>query len=74
MTLSPGTRLGPYEILSAIGAGGMGTRTWLHAASQIMADKVVSGPRAAVGRTVGRCDDGEIGAVDDALRRWLALG
>ena len=24
MTLSPGTRLGPYEILSAIGAGGMG--------------------------------------------------
>jgi eukaryotic-like serine/threonine-protein kinase len=24
MTLTPGTRLGPYEILSAIGAGGMG--------------------------------------------------
>src|SRR6516164_7875435 len=24
MTLSPGTRLGPYEIQSAIGAGGMG--------------------------------------------------
>ena len=24
MTLSPGTRLGPYEILAAIGAGGMG--------------------------------------------------
>ena len=24
MPLSPGTRLGPYEILSAIGAGGMG--------------------------------------------------
>src|SRR5262249_20803157 len=24
MQLSPGTRLGPYEILSAIGAGGMG--------------------------------------------------
>jgi hypothetical protein len=23
MALSPGTRLGPYEILSAIGAGGM---------------------------------------------------
>src|SRR5437667_11963392 len=24
MTLSPGTRLGPYEILAPIGAGGMG--------------------------------------------------
>jgi len=24
MTLAPGTRLGPYEIVSAIGAGGMG--------------------------------------------------
>ena len=24
MPLDPGTRLGPYEILSAIGAGGMG--------------------------------------------------
>src|SRR5438105_11744478 len=24
MTLVPGTRLGPYEILAAIGAGGMG--------------------------------------------------
>jgi len=24
MSLSPGTKLGPYEIASAIGAGGMG--------------------------------------------------
>jgi serine/threonine protein kinase len=24
LALTPGTRLGPYEILSAIGAGGMG--------------------------------------------------
>lgn len=24
MTLSPGTRLGPYEVQAAIGAGGMG--------------------------------------------------
>jgi len=24
MTIAPGTRLGPYEIVSAIGAGGMG--------------------------------------------------
>ena len=25
MTLEPGTRLGPYEVVAAIGAGGMGT-------------------------------------------------
>ena len=24
MTLAPGSRLGPYEVVSAIGAGGMG--------------------------------------------------
>jgi eukaryotic-like serine/threonine-protein kinase len=24
MTLSPGTRLGPYEIVGSLGAGGMG--------------------------------------------------
>lgn len=24
MTLSPGTRLGPYEVIAAVGAGGMG--------------------------------------------------
>lgn len=50
-----------------------GTRTGLQASSQVMADKVVSVPRAAVTGPVGRCDDLEIGAVDDALRQWLAL-
>ena len=29
MTLSPGARLGPYEILSPLGAGGMG-KMYLH--------------------------------------------
>ena len=24
MTLSPGTRLGPYEVIAAVGAGGLG--------------------------------------------------
>ena len=28
MSLAPGTRLGPYEISGAIGAGGMGSATW----------------------------------------------
>jgi mRNA interferase MazF len=50
-----------------------GSRTGLDLPSQVMVDKVVSVPRAAIGRTVGRCDAGEIDAVDGALREWLAL-
>ena len=48
-------------------------RTGLHAASQVMVDKIVSVPRAAVGKTIGRCTPGEMEAVDEALRRWLDL-
>jgi len=50
-----------------------GARTGLQAPSQVMADKVVSVPRAAVGRSLGRCDDAELSAVEEALRRWFAL-
>jgi mRNA interferase MazF len=50
-----------------------GTRTGLRHASQVMIDKIVSVPRAAIGRTVGRCDSDELEAVDDALRGWLDL-
>jgi mRNA interferase MazF len=50
-----------------------GARTGLELPSQIMIDKVVSVPRAAIGRTVGRCDPNELEAVDDALRAWLEL-
>ena len=50
-----------------------GARTGLDLPSQVMVDKVVSVPRAAIGRTVGRCDPNELEAVDDALRGWLEL-
>lgn len=50
-----------------------GARTGLKAVSQVMVDKVVSVPREAVGRTVGRCLPAELDAVDDALRTWLSL-
>ena len=50
-----------------------GDRTGLQKASQVMVDKVVSVPRSRIVREVGRCDDDAVNAVDDALRRWLAL-
>lgn len=48
-----------------------GERTGLRTASQIMIDKVVSVPRSSVEDEIGRCDDAEMEAVGDALRRWL---
>jgi mRNA interferase MazF len=50
-----------------------GERTGLDLPSQVMVDKVVSVPRAAIGRAVGQCDAGELEAVDGALRGWLSL-
>ena len=50
-----------------------GERTGLQVSSQVMVDKVVSVPREAIAQTVGRCAIPEMHAVDDALRRWLAL-
>jgi mRNA interferase MazF len=50
-----------------------GERTGLSASSQIMVDKIVSVPRAAVGRTVGSCDVAEMSDVADALLSWLEL-
>lgn len=51
-----------------------GTRTGLQRPSQIMVDKIVSVPRASIAKSIGRCETGELHTVDDALRRWLALG
>lgn len=50
-----------------------GERTGLRAPSQVMVDKIVSVPRSAVESEIGRCDDAELIAADDALRRWLVL-
>jgi len=50
-----------------------GKRTGLDRPSQVMVDKIVSVPRSAVSRAVGRCEGEELGAVTDALSRWLDL-
>lgn len=50
-----------------------GNRTGLESSSQVMVDKIVSVPRSAVSKAMGRCDHAELLLVDDALRRWLAL-
>lgn len=50
-----------------------GERTGLATASQVMVDKVVSVPRSAIVRQIGRCDADELAIIDDALRTWLAL-
>jgi mRNA interferase MazF len=50
-----------------------GDRTGLAAPSQAMVDKVVSIPRPAISRVVGRSSTDELEAVDSALRVWLSL-
>jgi mRNA interferase MazF len=46
----------------------------LQARSQIMIDKVVTVPRARIGRRIGRLDDGAMREVGRALSRFLELG
>jgi len=48
-----------------------GTRTGLGAASQVMIDKIVSVPRGAIQKAVGRCDADQMAAVAEALALWL---
>jgi mRNA interferase MazF len=50
-----------------------GERTGLRTVSQVMVDKIVSVPLPAITTEIGRCDSGELEAVEDAMRRWLGL-
>jgi mRNA interferase MazF len=50
-----------------------GRRTGLERVSQVMLDKVVSVPRAAIRAEIGECDASELEAVDHGLRGWLDL-
>lgn len=51
-----------------------GERTGLRTVSQAMVDKVVSVPRAAIADQIGSCDDADLVAIEDGLRRWFGLG
>ncbi len=58
MALGPGTRLGPYEILAPIGAGGMGevykatdTRLDRTVAIKVLPEHVASNPAAVRARS-----------------------
>lgn len=51
-----------------------GVRTGLHAPSQVMVDKVLSVPRSSIAKGIGQCNADELSTIEDALRRWLALG
>jgi mRNA interferase MazF len=50
-----------------------GERTGLEVVSQVMIDKIVSVPRQAIIRAIGRCDAVHLDQVDEALRHWLEL-
>jgi mRNA interferase MazF len=50
-----------------------GSRTGLKAVSQVMIDKTVSVPRAAITGEIGECSTTELEAVGDGLRHWLGL-
>lgn len=50
-----------------------GPRTGLETHSQVTVDKVVSVPREAIGRVIGRCESSELEMIGTALRAWMAL-
>lgn len=50
-----------------------GQRTGLKSVSQVMIDKIVSVPRAAVSTAIGQCSAGELDGIEDGMRRWLGM-
>jgi mRNA interferase MazF len=50
-----------------------GPRTGLDVVSQVMVDKIVSVPRDAIGRSIGRVESTELDMIGTALRGWLSL-
>ena len=56
MTISAGSRLGPYEVLAPLGAGGMGevwsardARLGREVALKVLPEEVASDPRGSIG-------------------------
>ena len=68
-----GRRALPAGRLARLGATPDFHHGLLSAVSQVMVDKVVSIPRAAIVRQIGFCDPTYVDAIDEALRVWLAL-
>jgi len=50
-----------------------GKRTGLEVPSQVMVDKIVSVPREALGRAIGRIESIELDQVERALHTWLSI-
>lgn len=50
-----------------------GRRTGLDVPSQVMIDKIVSVPREALGRAIGRAESSELDLVGRALEDWLSI-
>jgi len=50
-----------------------GSRTGLAAPSQVMVDKIVTVPRAAISRVIGQAAGNEMEAVSGALALWLDI-
>ena len=68
MPLSPGTRIGSYEITSAIGAGGMG-EVYRARDTRLVARKRVAWGRPEVGATLRLCAADRVGPVHHDRQR-----